>query len=32
MLMGEGAEDFAEQQGLELVDNSYFYTERRRRQ
>ena len=32
MLMGQGAEDFAEQQGLELVDNSYFHTERRRRQ
>ena len=32
MLMGDGAEDFAETQGLELVDNSYFHTERRRRQ
>ena len=32
MLMGHGAEDFAETQGLELVDNSYFHTERRRRQ
>ena len=32
MLMGQGAEDFAETQGLELVDNSYFHTERRRRQ
>ena len=32
MLMGQGAEDFAEVQGLELVDNSYFHTERRRRQ
>ena len=32
MLMGQGADDFAETQGLELVDNSYFHTERRRRQ
>ena len=32
MLMGQGAEDFAKLQGLELVDNSYFHTERRRRQ
>ena len=32
MLMGKGAEDFAEAQGLELVENSYFHTERRRRQ
>ena len=32
MLMGKGAEEFAESQGLELVDNGYFHTERRRRQ
>ena len=32
MLMGRGADDFAETQGLELVDNSYFHTKRRRRQ
>ena len=32
MLVSQGAEDFAEAQGLELVDNSYFHTERRRRQ
>ena len=32
MLMGQGAEDFAKLQGLELVDNRYFHTERRRRQ
>ncbi len=29
MLMGEGAETFAVSQGFELVDNSYFHTERR---
>ncbi len=29
MLVGKGAEQFAEQQGLEIVDNEYFYTERR---
>ncbi len=29
MLSGAGAEQFAEEQGLELVDNSYFNTERR---
>ncbi|WP_297087819.1 isoaspartyl peptidase/L-asparaginase [uncultured Draconibacterium sp.] len=29
MLSGEGASAFARQQGLELVPNSYFYTERR---
>ncbi|WP_241967664.1 isoaspartyl peptidase/L-asparaginase family protein [Pseudidiomarina insulisalsae] len=29
MLSGEGAEQFAKEQGLELVDNSYFNTERR---
>ena len=29
MLAGEGAETFAAEQGLELVDPSYFFTERR---
>ncbi|WP_258240409.1 isoaspartyl peptidase/L-asparaginase family protein [Pseudidiomarina homiensis] len=29
MLSGEGAEQFAQEQGLERVDNSYFNTERR---
>ena len=29
MLSGEGAEIFAKEQGLELVDSSYFYTENR---
>lgn len=29
MLSGEGADDFAREQGLELVDNSYFSTHRR---
>jgi Asparaginase len=29
MLIGEGAERFARAQGLEEVDNSYFFTERR---
>ena len=29
MLSGSGAETFAEEQGLELVDPEYFYTERR---
>ena len=32
MLMGEGAEAFAEVQGLEMVPNEYFYTDRRLRQ
>ena len=32
MLSGEGAEQFAKQQGLEQVDNSYFNTERRYQQ
>lgn len=32
MLMGEGAEDFAKENGYTLIDNSYFHTERRRRQ
>lgn len=29
MLQGEGAETFADEQGLELVDNVFFFTERR---
>ncbi|MDH5736759.1 MAG: isoaspartyl peptidase/L-asparaginase [Gammaproteobacteria bacterium] len=29
MLMGEGAEFFAKENGYELVDNSYFHTKRR---
>lgn len=29
MLIGKGAEDFAKEQGLEIVDPSYFYTEER---
>ena len=29
MLSAEGAEQFAEEQGLEIVDPKYFYTERR---
>jgi len=29
MLTGKGAEQFAQEQGLEMVDNEYFYTERR---
>lgn len=29
MLAGEGADEFAAQQGLEIVDPSYFFTERR---
>ncbi len=29
MMIGKGAEKFAEEQGLEIVDPSYFYTERR---
>ncbi len=29
MLSGRGAEEFAEEVGLEIVDPSYFYTERR---
>ncbi|MBD3647003.1 MAG: isoaspartyl peptidase/L-asparaginase [Pseudomonadales bacterium] len=32
MLMGEGAEEYAASRGFEFVDNSYFYTERRREQ
>lgn len=32
MLAGDGAETFAVQVGHELVDNSYFHTERRRKQ
>jgi L-asparaginase / beta-aspartyl-peptidase len=29
MLAGEGAEEFAAQQGMEMVDPSYFFTQRR---
>ena len=29
MLAGEGADNFAKKQGLEIVNNDYFYTERR---
>ena len=32
MLMGEGAETFAEEHGLEMVENEYFQTEQRREQ
>lgn len=32
MLMGRGAEAFAVEQNIELVDNDYFHTDRRRRQ
>lgn len=32
MLMGEGAETFALERGYELIDNSYFQTERRKLQ
>ena len=32
MLMGRGAEAFAKNQGLESVENNYFYTERRYQQ
>jgi len=32
MLMGQGAENFAKEQGLTIVNNEYFHTERRRRQ
>ena len=32
MLMGTGAEAFAETRGLEMVKNDYFHTERRRHQ
>ncbi|VAW27651.1 Isoaspartyl aminopeptidase @ Asp-X dipeptidase [hydrothermal vent metagenome] len=31
MMAGSGAETFAEEQGLEMVDNSYFGTERRKK-
>ena len=31
MLSGRGAEEFAKKMGLELVDNSYFHTESRRK-
>ena len=29
MLAGDGADNFAKEQGLEIVNNNYFYTERR---
>jgi beta-aspartyl-peptidase (threonine type) len=29
MLVGEGAEEFAKQNGIELVDSSYFFTQKR---
>ena len=29
MLSGDGADHFAKEQGLEIVDNNYFFTERR---
>ncbi|ARA92056.1 beta-aspartyl-peptidase [Rhodothermaceae bacterium RA] len=32
MLVGDGAEVFAREQGLEMVPNTYFHTERRRQQ
>ena len=32
MMSGKGAEMFAKQQGLEIVDPSYFYTEKRHQQ
>jgi L-asparaginase / beta-aspartyl-peptidase len=32
LLMGEGAEKFARSQGFEMVPNTYFQTERRRKQ
>ncbi|WP_051141305.1 isoaspartyl peptidase/L-asparaginase family protein [Salisaeta longa] len=32
MLAGDGAETFAKQQGLPMVENSYFYTEKRLKQ
>ena len=32
MMAGKGAELFAAEQGLEIVDSSYFYTERRKSQ
>lgn len=32
MLQGQGAEDFAKQQGIELVDPQYFHTKRRWKQ
>ena len=31
MLVGSGAEEFAQEQGLTQVDNSYFHTERRKK-
>ncbi len=32
MMAGAGAEAFAVEKGMEMVENAYFYTERRRRQ
>jgi beta-aspartyl-peptidase (threonine type) len=32
MLTGDGAEEFARENGVEMVDNAYFYTEWRREQ
>ncbi|MCZ6502911.1 MAG: isoaspartyl peptidase/L-asparaginase [Gammaproteobacteria bacterium] len=32
MLIGEGAETYASELGYKLIDNSYFHTERRKRQ
>ncbi|HEX2080040.1 MAG TPA: isoaspartyl peptidase/L-asparaginase [Longimicrobium sp.] len=32
MMIGEGAETFARQQGLQMVEESYFWTEQRRQQ
>jgi len=32
MLVGDGAEKFAQEQGLEMVEPSYFYTEKRKEQ
>ncbi len=32
MMIGKGAEKFAKEQGLEIVDSSYFYTEKRYQQ
>ncbi|NBC15957.1 MAG: beta-aspartyl-peptidase, partial [Bacteroidetes bacterium] len=31
MMVGDGAETFAREQGMALVENDYFYTDRRRR-
>lgn len=32
LLIGKGAEDFAKQEGITLVDNTYFQTEKRKQQ